>query len=285
MVHKIPEIFLKNSNIVPELFVYDFKMNANAVKDKVDLSMNMFSFLQTGQKQVHFANSVVGVNKKQSILIKSGNCLMTELLDDEVVYFCKLFFFSNKNIIDFLDKYNYLEVSSCSKEIIQSPFFTIENDDFIDSFVNSISSVLKFDDTAVIPLLVLKFEEIMLYLVHKYRTNFVCYLQSLVSQEANSSIRKIVEANVNSNLSLNEIAFLSHMSLSTFKRHFTKEYKVNPGKWLQQKRLNQAKIILEKGDKKPSEIFLDFGYTSLSNFSIAFKKEFGYSPKKCFKMD
>jgi AraC-like DNA-binding protein len=49
--------------------------------------------------------------------------------------------------------------------------------------------------------------------------------------------------------------------------------------------LNQAKIVLEKGDKKPSEIFLDYGYTSLSNFSIAFKNEFGYSPKKCFTTD
>lgn len=280
MIHKIPEIFLVDTTTLPDFFVYDYKMNADVVKDKVDLSLNMFSFLQTGQKQVFFANSVVAVNKKQSVLIKSGNCLMTELLDNEQIYFCKLFFFSNKNVIDFLVKYNYLPANLNQKRNRSVPFFLIENDDFINSFVSSISSVLKLKDTEITSLLILKFEEIMLYLVHKYGDSFICYLQDLALPDNNSSFRKMIEANVNSNLSLIEIAFLVNMSLSTFKRHFIKEYKMNPGKWLQKKRLTHAKNILDNGDKKPSEIFLDYGYTSLSNFSIAFKNEFGYSPKK-----
>jgi len=36
--------------------------------------------------------------------------------------------------------------------------------------------------------------------------------------------------------------------------------------------------ILEKGELKPSDIYLDFGYNNLSNFSIAFKNKFGKSP-------
>ncbi len=278
-IQNIPATFLDNPNSVPDLFIYDYKMNADVVKDKVDLSLNMFSFLQTGQKKVYFADTVVEVNKQQSVLIKSGNCLMTELLDNEQIYFCKLFFFSNKNVLDFLKKYQYQDVNKKQQLSEQIPFFLIENDDFIDSFVASISSVLKLKNGATIQLLGVKLEEIMLYLIHKYGSDFVSYLQGLVCQENNSSFRKIVEANVNSNLSLLEIAFLANMSLSTFKRHFAKEYKVNPGKWLQQKRLNQAKKLLENGDKKPSELFSDCGYSSLSNFSIAFKNQFGYSPK------
>jgi AraC-like DNA-binding protein len=283
IIQNIPQVFLDDSNSVPDLFVYDYRMNADVVKDKVDLSLNMFSFLQTGQKQVHFANTVVAVNKKQSVLIKSGNCLMTELLDNDQIYFCKLFFFSNKNIIQFLEKHNYFSLNTNPKDFNQIPFFLIENDEFIDSFVASISSVLKLKNAATTQLLEVKFEEIMLYLCHKYGDAFVDYVRGLALPENNSSFRKIVEANVNSTLSLTEIAFLANMSLSTFKRHFAKEYNLNPGKWLQQKRLNQAKELLDKGNKKPSEIFLDFGYTNLSNFSIAFKNEFGYSPKNSSK--
>gem|GEM_PF-3921274 len=33
----------------------------------------------------------------------------------------------------------------------------------------------------------------------------------------------------------------------------------------------------------PSEIYMDFGYDNLSNFSTAFKNEFGYSPKNVMK--
>lgn len=284
-IQNIPEVFLKNGIDTPDLFVYDFKMNSDIVKDKVDLSMNMFSFLQTGQKQVHFANTVVAVNNKQSVLIKSGNCLMTELLDNDEIYFCKLFFFTNKNSADFLTKHPYLIVDSNKEHSSETPFFVIENDDFIHSFVTSISSILKLPAEASVQLLAVKFEEIMLYLSHKYGNDFVNYLQTLASPENNSSFRKIIEANVNSNLNLNEIAFLANMSLSTFKRHFAKEYKVNPGKWLQQKRLNHAKTILEKGEKKSSEIFTDYGYNNLSNFSIAFKNEFGFSPKNSTNLD
>jgi AraC-like DNA-binding protein len=157
--------------------------------------------------------------------------------------------------------------------------FVIENDEFIHSFVTSISSVLKLKSEAALPLLSIKFEEIMLYLSHKYGNAFVSYIQSLASAERNSSFRKIVEANTYSNLSVPEIAFLANMSLSTFKRHFANEYHENPGKWFQQKRLLQAKKLLDKGEKKPSELFAEFGYNNLSNFSTAFKNEFGYSPK------
>ncbi len=279
-IQNIPESYFSTKKQIPDLFIYDFKMTNAVLKSKVNLTFNMFSFLQTGGKKVHFNDAFVEVNNKQSVLIKSGNCLMTELLSKERIYFCKLFFFTNKDVADFLDKHTYLLQRKNKKLLQEKHFFLIENDDFIHSFVTSISSIFKLDSNTASAMLAIKFEEIMLYLSHKYGDLFIQYLQELASPKNNSPFRKIVEANVHSNLSLPEIAFLANMSLSTFKRHFVKEYQTNPGKWFQQKRLNQAKIILEKGNKKPTEIFKAFGYNSFSNFSIAFKNEFGYSPKE-----
>ena len=118
----------------------------------------------------------------------------------------------------------------------------------------------------------------MLYLLQKYGGKFEMYLKSLILEET-SPFRKIIESKVQSNLKLGEIAFLCNMSLSTFKRHFTSEYKTTPGKWLQERRLETAKKLLEKGELKSSDIYLDFGYNNLSNFSIAFKNKYGFSPK------
>jgi AraC-like DNA-binding protein len=284
-IQNIPESFLQPKEQNPELYIYDFKMTEDIVKSKVNLTLNMFSFLQKGAKKVQLEDAVVEVNNKQSVLIKSGNCLMTELLDNEQIYFCKLFFFTNKNILSFLEKHNYLVAGIKKGQPIETPFFVIENDDFINSFVTSISSILNLKAEDISQLLAIKFEEIMLYLSHKYSDAFINFIQALASPENNSSFRKIVDANVYTNLSLTEIAFLANMSLSTFKRHFIKEYQVNPGKWLQQKRLNQAKKRLSNGDIKPTEIFSDYGYTNLSNFSAAFKNEFGFSPKNTATKD
>jgi len=272
-IENIPEIYIKDPKANQDLFVYDFKMTSDVVKSKVNLSKNMFSFLQVGKKQVHFANTSMAVNSQQSLLLKKGNWLWTELLDTEAIYYCKLFFFSEKKLTDFLSKYTN-DVKPYKEEI---PYFVIENDNYIAAFISSLSSSTFTDHSFSDALLVLKFEEIMLYLLNKYGSDFEYYLHSLISKEV-SPFKNIVESNVHSNLKLEEIAFLCNMSLSTFKRHFTNEYNEPPGKWLQDKRLQRAKELLQTGNLKASDIYLEIGYNNLSNFSVAFKNKFGISP-------
>lgn len=92
-IDNIPELYINNPKLKPDLFVYDFKMTEDIIKTKVNLNMHMFSFLQVGKKQVHFAGTSVTVNKDQSLLLKKGNWLWTELLDTDAIYYCKLLFF------------------------------------------------------------------------------------------------------------------------------------------------------------------------------------------------
>lgn len=273
-IENIPEIFYKDSKKEQDVFVYDFKMLNNVVKSKVNLSMHMFSFLQVGKKQVHFADASVAVNKNQSLLLKKGNWLWTELLDTDANYYCKLLFFSDSKLSDFLKKH-----TSNIQSNNDDAYFVIENDDYILSYLNTLSTITDAPAIFKDNLLSVKFEELLLYLINKYGTQFEYYLQSLISKEV-SSFKKVIESNVYSNLKLEEIAFLCHMSLSTFKRNFIKEYKVSPGKWLQDKRLLKAKETLEQSDLRPSDIYLDFGYNNLSNFSIAFKNKFGFNPSE-----
>ncbi len=273
-IENIPEIYIKDYKKNPDLFVYDFKMNQDVVKSKVNLSMNMFSFLQVGKKQVHFAGTAVAVNKDQSLLLKKGNWLWTELLDLDASYYCKLFFFSEKVLNEFLEK--HIEHKETDKD--PTPYFIIRNDAYITSYLNSLSTISDAPAVFMENLLAVKFEELMLYLLQKYGSKFKNYLHSLIVNRS-SPLKKTVENHIHSNLKLEEIAFLCNMSLSTFKRYFLKEYKVSPGKWLQDKRLQKAKELLQGGEFKASDIYFEFGYNNLSNFSIAFKNKFGISPR------
>ena len=272
-IQNIPEVFIKTQSDQIDLFVHDFKMTDDVFKSKVNLNLHMFSFLQKGKKHVHFADSSVAVHSKQSLLIKKGNCLWSELLDNDDVYYCKLLFFSDVKLSEFLQK----QKPTTSKHKEDSSYFVIENDDYIHSYLNSLSTISATSSTNTEKLLSVKFEELMLYLINKHGECFRIYLQSLIS-EASSDFRKVIENNIYSNLKIDEIAFLCHMSLSTFKRKFIKEYGSSPGKWLQNKRLEKARELLKKGKLKPSDIYLEFGYNNLSNFSAAFKNKFGKSP-------
>lgn len=272
-IQNIPEIFATTNRSDLDLFVHNLEMTNAVYKSKVQLSLHMFSFLQKGKKQVHFADSSVAVNSRQSLLIKKGNCLWSELLENDGTYYCKLFFFSERRLRAFLKKHSQL----LPNEAETPSYFVIENDDFIHSYLNTLSTVVDAPTIFVENLLSVKFEELMLYLINKYGQAFEGYLQSLISKE-DSILKDVVENNMYSNLKVDEIAFLCHMSLSTFKRKFVKEYNMSPGKWLKDKRLRRAKDLIEHTGVKPSDIYLDFGYNNLSNFSAAFKNKFGKSP-------
>ncbi|WP_266203381.1 helix-turn-helix domain-containing protein [Pontibacter kalidii] len=274
LIENIPDTFISTPKENQDLFVHDFKMTTDTLKTKVNLRMNMFSFLQVGKKQVHFAGTSVAVNKDQSLLIRKGNCLWTELLDTERIYYCKLFFFSERILKNFLQEH-ILDPFEHRKE---APFFTIENDQYITSYLDSLSSINDYPSLLSDKFLSVKFEEIMLYLIGKYGNGMKSYLRSLIVDET-STFKEIVERYIYSDLKLEEIAFLCNMSLSTFKRHFINEYKVTPGKWLIEKRLQKAKLLLEQTQLSPSDIYMEIGYNNLSSFSTAFKNRFGFSPK------
>lgn len=81
-------------------------------------------------------------------------------------------------------------------------------------------------------------------------------------------------------LSMEEIASYTGRSLATFKRDFAKISDVTPQKWLINKRLQVAYDKLKEDDKKVSDVYVEVGFKNLSHFYAAFKKQFGYSPRK-----
>ncbi|MEJ5105841.1 helix-turn-helix domain-containing protein [Chryseobacterium sp. MYb328] len=91
------------------------------------------------------------------------------------------------------------------------------------------------------------------------------------------NLEEFMLKNYHFNVKLDRFAYLTGRSLATFKRDFEKIFGIAPGKWLLQKRLQEAWYLLEKG-KKASDIYLDLGFEDLSHFSFTFKKQFGLSP-------
>ncbi len=272
-VQNIPELYLEKSIDQTDLFVYDFKMTEDVIKTKVNLNMHMFSFLQEGKKQVHFSDVTVAVNNEQSLLLKKGNCLWTELLEKETTYYCKLLFFSDKVLKEFLEKHSIK--NTYGNEV---SYFAIQNDSFITSYLTSLNTIKTAPPIFFENLLSVKYEELLIYLIGKYGKVFEAYLCSLISKKA-SVFEETIEKNIYTSLTLEEISFLCNMSLSTFKRNFIKAYDVSPGRWLRDKRLLKAKELLENGELKSSDIYLNLGYNNLSNFSVAFKNKFGVNPK------
>jgi AraC-like DNA-binding protein len=91
-------------------------------------------------------------------------------------------------------------------------------------------------------------------------------------------LEKFMLSNYHFNLPVGKFAQLTGRSLAGFKRDFEKTFGIAPRQWLQEKRLTEARHLIEKKNMKPSAIYLDLGFESLSHFSHSFKKKFGKAP-------
>lgn len=91
-------------------------------------------------------------------------------------------------------------------------------------------------------------------------------------------LEKFMLSNYKFNVPIENFAKLTGRSLAGFKRDFQKTFGLPPRQWLQDKRLIEAHYQIENNNKKPSSIYLELGFESLSHFSYTFKKQFGYAP-------
>lgn len=91
-------------------------------------------------------------------------------------------------------------------------------------------------------------------------------------------LEKFMPSNFHFNVPVEKFAQLTGRSLAGFKRDFQKTFGMPPRQWLQDKRLSTAKYLIEIKQQKPSSIYLDLGFESLSHFSYAFRKKFGQAP-------
>ncbi len=77
-----------------------------------------------------------------------------------------------------------------------------------------------------------------------------------------------------------EIASEFHYSYSRFRHLFTEHFSVSPHEYLIMRRLEHAETLLLQTELNVTEIAYRTGFTTSSNFSKAFKKNSGMSPRE-----
>lgn len=259
-----------------EVLAYDYNAQQESTKQHVNLSMNTFSFLMEGHKEVYSDAKSTAISNNEFLLMKAGKCLMTEkLTDTNNSYRSILFFFSNEAVLKFAKKYALTLSKSARRKTIQS----IPYDRYLRTFAESLIDLNNLSSSNKNSVFQVKFEELMLYLTDKLGYSF---LESLVIGVSNYDFhfQEVIENNKLNRLTLNELAFLCNMSLSTFKRTFEKHFHISPSKWFQERRLEYAAILLKNEGRRPSDIYLEIGYESLTNFIQAFKSKYGVTPKQ-----
>ncbi len=266
-IFTIPDDLLLNK--IEEINFIDYYNNKTSEKNKVFFKQNVISFVIRGEKDIYHEKAPVKI-KNAVAVIKASNCLMTERISsDGKNYRALLLFFDNSKLLKFSIKYYELIEKTCSSNI-SNEICIFPNDAYILSFCNLILNMLQSGNNLSEEFKEIKLQEFFLYLLQNYPDKFCQIIQQKVD-EPEIRFKTVIENNIFSNLSNEELAFLTNMSISTFKRHFKKYYKMSPHQWFITKKMEYAHMLI-KQDHKPSELFKKIGYSTLSNFLKAYKK-------------
>lgn len=238
--------------------------------------MNTFSFLVEGHKEVHSDTSVNAISNNEFLLMKAGKCLMTEkFADKQSSYRSILLFFTDDALLKAARKY----AINLSKAAERKPVQTITYDAFLRTFAKSLVLLNHLSSDRMHKMLEIKFEELIVYLTEKQGEGLLSSL--VVDTNAHEHhFQEVVENNKLNRLTTSELAFLCNMSLSTFKRTFEKKYHTSPSKWFQARRLEYAAFLLKSEGKRATDIYMEVGYDSLTNFIQAFKAKYRVTPKQ-----
>lgn len=239
-----------------------------------------FLYVIEGEINYQLEIELINVPAKDAVLLKCGN------------YFGQLVSVKSKSIQEVIIVHFHPEIlkqvyDRALPKIFQpsnnvrNEFVNVErinNDLLIQKYIEGL--LFYFDNPSLVDeeILVLKLKEIILLLA---QTKNAAVIQEILSQlfsPATYIFKQIIKDNIFREVSLGELARLTNLSTSTFKREFKRIYNDSPSNYFKNKRLEKAAGLLEVSDERMTDIAYDCGFNDLAYFSKCFHEKYNMSP-------
>ncbi|MCR9066042.1 MAG: helix-turn-helix transcriptional regulator [Cytophagales bacterium] len=237
-----------------------------------------FLFFSEGGSEIAAPSEKVHIHEHEGVLLKcgtyfadlfangrSGQCevcvihffpdILQDIFKGEVPYFVK----ENKNT-------HYTQ--------------RIAKKDVFEHFIESLDFYFEQPELVNQEILYLKIKELILLLLHTDAADSIIELYSHLFTPQKASITEVIETHLFSQVTLEQLASLASLSLSSFKREFKKHFKETPAQFIRNRRLQKAKDLLVHSSLSISEISFQVGYEDSSYFSRLFSSNFMLSPSE-----
>ncbi len=219
-----------------------------------------------------YDGSLSKLHKDQLIFLPKGLYMISDIIPDSKPFKAMVFFFDEEVADSFLSFYEDRVKGNVDSKLI------VEYNDQLRLFVDNILCLYRgkkqnqFTKAKLLELL-------HLVALSNRGQDFVNFLFELRKREKRS-IAEFMEEHFDKPLDIEDYAYLTGRSVSTFQRDFKRRYQTSPKKWLIGKRLEKAAAILKNSTLSVTHTMQKVGYENPSHFIKAFHKKFGISPKQ-----
>mgnify|MGYP001795664798 CR=1 FL=1 len=275
MIEKYQHFDIDSKVIIERIIFHPPLAKATPMSEEACLMYNI-----TGKTKIYSPEQQEVVADDECVLLKCGQYFTTTFepkktkpIDAVAVHFYPEVL--KKVFANDLPKYISEDTKDEGKAINR-----IRVSDFLRLYIESI--LFLFDNPSLVTeeLLLLKVKEVILLLLNtdSKEAKKVKKILSNLFSPSKVSLRKVVDAHCYDHLTIEQLAMLCNMSLSTFKRRFTEFYSESPATYIRRKKMEKAAQLLRGSSASIASICYDLGFSDTSNFTKTFKAYFESSP-------
>lgn len=235
-----------------------------------------FIYFEEGNTLVNSAFEQIAISARESMLLKCGT------------YFSDLVAFPSSDRYEIivihlpqqvLRKIYKHEFPRLSGPVKSGPCINkMEARDLIREYIKGLRFYFNNPRVVSDELLELKIKELILLLLQTGNAESIGVLFKQLFTPQQADIREVINNHVFSNLKVEDLAMLCHMSISSFKRQFKAIFSDTPMHYIRKRRLERAAELLRVSTLTISEIAFETGFADAAHFSNAFKSAHNLSP-------
>jgi len=251
------------------------KIESKAGKRTVLITEHTLIFVITGIKLLHFSDQTLKITPDSVFLLKKGIYVMAEYIEEGLAFEALMIFLPENTLKTFISKpFKYAGAQT------SSPYMVFPATRLIQDFKVQFREYFEHRSFNYDQLIPLKQREILtLLLASGFREQVLAFIGSAVSKDP-QDMDALIQEYMLQPVTIAELANLCNRSVAKFKRDFQKRYNASPRAYINQRRLDHARMLLQNTDKLISEISTDCAFESSSYFIRIFKQEFGITPQR-----
>ena len=258
-----------------DFLLVEYKCPLDVEKFKLWTETPFITYAISGQKDWTAIDKTYTIKKGEALFINKGVYNTKQYF--EVDYCVMLFFITDDFIRRFVKNHKDLLYSKGS-DTTNSQIFNIDVGDSLNSLFLSVFNYLNQSNNIPKDLVEIKFNELLFNIIlNPANKDLARFFNSLLLANK-TSLNDVMTKNFHSDLKIEEYARLYGKSLSSFKRDFQNHFKETPRKWLNKKRLEYAKTLLESPELNINDICFECGFKNPSHFNSSFKEMYKYPP-------
>jgi len=237
---------------------------------------HVISVVLAGKQELKtYDENVIMVEAGEMVFLPRGVYYVTDLLPAQGHFESVLFYFDDEIIHSFLQHARVAEVNQ-----LEAPdHLKFEQLPTVKLFIDLLLAIYgqqkggkQFLDLKILELLYLLNAQVP-------QKKFAEFLFRLTLPQKRN-IKSFMEHNYDKPLKMEDYAYLTGRSLSTFRRDFKAYYDTTPQRWVKERRLQKAISLLEQREMSVTDLAYEVGYENISYFIREFKAKTGKSPKQ-----